>query len=87
MDIQSEMPKNPQQVQAEQDAAVKESLGKIKNKILVMSGKGGVGKTSTSVNLSIALANKGFDVGIIVEIATGSNEYIYASDDLPLYFS
>ncbi len=65
MDIQNEMPKNPQQLQAEQDAAVKESLGKIKHKILVMSGKGGVGKTSTSVNLSIALANKGFKVGII----------------------
>jgi len=65
MDIQNEMPKNPKNVQAEQDAAVKASLGKIKNKILVMSGKGGVGKTSTSVNLSIALANKGFNVGII----------------------
>ncbi len=65
MDIQSEMPQNPQQLQAEQDAAVKYSLGKIKHKILVMSGKGGVGKTSTSVNLSIALADKGFKVGII----------------------
>ncbi|MBW2429628.1 MAG: Mrp/NBP35 family ATP-binding protein [Deltaproteobacteria bacterium] len=65
MDIQTEMPKNPQQAQAEKDASVRESLGKIKNKILVMSGKGGVGKTSTSVNLSIALANKGFHVGII----------------------
>ena len=65
MDIQNEMPRNPQQAQAEQDEGIKESLGKIKNKILVMSGKGGVGKTSTSVNLSIALANKGFNVGII----------------------
>jgi Mrp family chromosome partitioning ATPase len=65
MDIQNEMPKNPKQIQADQDAGIKESLGKIKNKILVMSGKGGVGKTSTSINLSIALANKGFKVGII----------------------
>jgi Mrp family chromosome partitioning ATPase len=65
MDIQSQMPKNQKQVQAAQEAAVKNSLGKIKNKILVMSGKGGVGKTSTSVNLSIALANRGFKVGII----------------------
>ena len=64
-EIQSSMPKNPQQIQAEQDAAVKKSLGNIKNKIIVMSGKGGVGKTSTSVNLSIALAKAGFQVGIM----------------------
>ena len=51
--------------QAEQDAAVNDSLKKIKNKIIIMSGKGGVGKTSTSVNLSIALANKGYKVGIM----------------------
>jgi Mrp family chromosome partitioning ATPase len=65
VDIQSEMPKNPKQIQAEQDAAVASSLEKIKNKLIVMSGKGGVGKTSTSVNLSIALAKKGFNVGIM----------------------
>ncbi len=51
--------------QAERDAHIKQSLGKIKHKLMVMSGKGGVGKTSTSVNLSIALANMGFKVGIM----------------------
>ncbi len=51
--------------QAEREAKVKETLGKIKNKFVVMSGKGGVGKTSTSVNLSIALANQGYKVGIM----------------------
>jgi Mrp family chromosome partitioning ATPase len=54
-----------QKAQAHQDAAVKGSLEKIKHKLLVMSGKGGVGKTSTSVNLAIALSNKGFKVGIM----------------------
>jgi Mrp family chromosome partitioning ATPase len=49
----------------EQDAAIKASLGRIKHKFMVMSGKGGVGKTSTSVNLSIALADRGHRVGIV----------------------
>jgi len=48
-----------------QEQAVKDTLGKIKHKFLVMSGKGGVGKTSVSVNLAIALANKGYKVGIM----------------------
>ena len=51
--------------QAEQDASVDSSLKKIKKKFVVLSGKGGVGKTSTSVNLAMALAKKKFDVGIM----------------------
>lgn len=51
--------------QAEQEAAVKASLSKIKHKFIVMSGKGGVGKTSTSVNLSIALSQMGHKVGLM----------------------
>lgn len=57
--------KNQKSAQELQDAAVKESLQKIKHKFMVMSGKGGVGKTSTSVNLAIALSKKGFKVGIM----------------------
>jgi len=47
------------------DVMARDSLARIKNKIIVMSGKGGVGKTSVSVNLSIALAEKGFKVGLM----------------------
>jgi Mrp family chromosome partitioning ATPase len=47
------------------EAAVKTSLEKIKRKLIVMSGKGGVGKSSTAVNLSMALAQLGAKVGLM----------------------
>ena len=65
VDIMQQMPKQNKNPHAEQEAKVKSSLDRIKNKFIVMSGKGGVGKTSTAVNLSIALANQGKQVGIM----------------------
>ncbi len=65
VDIQDSMPPDPQKIEEQKDAAVKTSLQKIKHKIIVMSGKGGVGKTSTAVNLSLALADAGHKVGIM----------------------
>ncbi len=50
---------------AQQDLAINKSLGKIKNKILVMSGKGGVGKSTVAVNLAIGLAKSGHQVGLM----------------------
>ena len=47
------------------DEQARRSLTRIKNKIIVMSGKGGVGKSSVSVNLAIALAEKGSTVGLM----------------------
>jgi len=64
-EILGKVPKSPKQLKEEQDASVAGSLNRIKNKFVVMSGKGGVGKTSTAVNIAIALANKGFKVGIM----------------------
>jgi ATP-binding protein involved in chromosome partitioning len=53
------------QDQKQQDMEIKERLGHIKNKILVMSGKGGVGKSSIAAYLSVALAKKGYKVGLM----------------------
>ena len=50
---------------AQQDNAIKTSLGKIKYKILVMSGKGGVGKSTVSTNLALGLAKRGYKVGLM----------------------
>jgi ATP-binding protein involved in chromosome partitioning len=49
----------------QQDVEIKERLGRIKNKILVMSGKGGVGKSSVAAYLSVALAKRGYRVGLM----------------------
>jgi Mrp family chromosome partitioning ATPase len=48
-----------------QKKEIKERLQHIKNKILVMSGKGGVGKSSVAAYLSRALSKKGFAVGLM----------------------
>lgn len=40
-------------------------LDQIRFKILVMSGKGGVGKSSVAVGLALALARKGYQVGLV----------------------
>lgn len=49
----------------EQDKLIAKKLGNIKYKIFVMSGKGGVGKSSVTVNTAAALAKKGYKVGIM----------------------
>ena len=49
----------------EEEEAVKARMGKVKYKIMVMSGKGGVGKTTVAANLAFALGMRGLDVGLM----------------------
>ena len=51
--------------QFEQKRAISETFARIKHKVGVYSGKGGVGKTTVAVNLAVTLANDGASVGIL----------------------
>jgi len=48
-----------------EDLKLKENLGRIRNKLLVMSGKGGVGKSSVAAYLALGLARMGHKVGLM----------------------
>jgi Mrp family chromosome partitioning ATPase/predicted Fe-Mo cluster-binding NifX family protein len=49
----------------QEDAALGQRMAGIRHKILVLSGKGGVGKSSIASVLAIALARKGKKVGVL----------------------
>ena len=48
-----------------EDKELKKNISNIKNKFIIISGKGGVGKTTIAVNLAYSLAMKGYDVGVL----------------------
>ena len=49
----------------QQRRAITQNLSRIKNKVAVYSGKGGVGKTTVAVNLAAILAKQGNTVGLL----------------------
>ena len=65
MKSQGSQAENRKAQMEKQNKEITETLRHIKNKILVMSGKGGVGKSTVAAYLSVALAKKGFRVGLM----------------------
>ena len=50
---------------SERQKRLKENLSKIKHKLIIISGKGGVGKTTIAINLAYGLALRKYRVGIL----------------------
>lgn len=57
----------------EEEKRIEETVTKIKHRIAVFSGKGGVGKTTVSVNLAFCFQNESFSTGILDADITGPN--------------
>ncbi|WP_458403217.1 Mrp/NBP35 family ATP-binding protein [Methanobrevibacter sp.] len=68
-----QMTPEQQRQMIEQEIRLAKNLGQIKHKIIVMSGKGGVGKSTVAANLAETLQKLGFKTGILDADIHGPN--------------
>jgi len=73
IDLKKMVSNGKQEAMDERMVSIRNNMAKIKHKIVVISGKGGVGKTTVSVNLAMSLASVGLRVGILDVDITGPN--------------
>jgi len=59
--------------EAHEQKRLAEAMSQVKHKFMVLSGKGGVGKSSVAVNLAVTLAQQGYKVGIMDADIHGPN--------------
>jgi len=72
----------------ENETKLKDSLSRIKHVIIVMSGKGGVGKSTVSSNLAQALSMRGNRTGLMDIDITGPNiPKMFKIEDEKLYIN
>jgi Mrp family chromosome partitioning ATPase len=57
--------KNENNTSTNEDSQIAENMSKIKHTIVIMSGKGGVGKSTVATNLAFALSMRGAQVGLL----------------------
>ncbi|MDR1954648.1 MAG: Mrp/NBP35 family ATP-binding protein [Candidatus Methanoplasma sp.] len=70
----------------ERDTRLHDSLSRIRHVIIIMSGKGGVGKSTVSSNIAQALSLKGYQTGLMDLDITGPNiPKMFRIEDEKLY--
>jgi Mrp family chromosome partitioning ATPase len=73
IDLKETVNQGKQEALDRQMVDIRNNMAKIKHKIVVISGKGGVGKTTVAINLAMSLASVGLRVGILDVDITGPN--------------
>ena len=59
--------------EAHEQRRLQANMSQVRQKFMVLSGKGGVGKTSVAVNLAVTFAKEGYEVGILDADIHGPN--------------
>lgn len=68
-----------------EEMVLKDRLSRIKNKVVVLSGKGGVGKSTVAANIAVSLAGLGYKTGLLdVDVHGPSIPTILGLDDKKL---
>ncbi|MFX0017898.1 MAG: Mrp/NBP35 family ATP-binding protein [Promethearchaeota archaeon] len=73
IDLKETIQESQQEILDERMENIRKNMEKIKHKIVIISGKGGVGKTTVAVNLAMSLASIGLRVGLLDVDITGPN--------------
>jgi Mrp family chromosome partitioning ATPase len=64
---------SPDEQQIHEQERIQAAMAQVKHKFMILSGKGGVGKSSVTTNLAATLAQEGFSVGVMDADIHGPN--------------
>ncbi|MEJ2251962.1 MAG: Mrp/NBP35 family ATP-binding protein [Candidatus Lokiarchaeota archaeon] len=73
IDLKETVQEGQQEMMDQRMKDIEKNMAKIKHKLVVISGKGGVGKTTVAVNFAMSLVSYGLRVGILDVDITGPN--------------